>query len=1142
MSSTKYTIFFVFCSLIFSSSLLAQRDRKADEAGGWQRSAKVITANRYIVVAVAPDGRFTEGTTDRRRLLYGFPAEGGPSATSHTVFNINGNFYSNAEWLGTRTPALVLASTIIDSSVYTVWEIDSVRVSQILTPVFVSAPTGETGTLLIKYRFENFSSRAQSCGVLLLLDTMINTNDAAPIASSFGYSGVEQDFRLTHAMPDYWRAYEFSPDQPPGYLVGEGTLNGGEAIPPDRFCLGPYPRYSRVIWEYTSTGGRYGDSAVLLWWYPKTVLPGERFEVATYYGLGLYTIHHGALNLNLMVPTITARGCLFNPNPIEINLLVTNPRLSVAESVSATIFLQAGLTLDPSQTQTHLLNPPTIPRYGTSFTTWHPYITGESTGDTVNLQVVVQSPSISAPETVQTRIYIPPLEGYIDAFITSPQELAISSCPEQEVVFHFELEGRRIFPREFLLLINGDTLNQFNPYLATDTDTNYIYTPPSPYASGDTINFAIISATDSLGCEIREPVIRRFIVDTEGPIASDPNPAPNSVIYNFEPLITLSLFDEITPVEPSSITLTVNGEEFNISNGLIYSDGRLRLTSERFRFGDGQSVRVCLTRAHDSPTLCEPNQLQHSPFCWTFRIEIVNLAIPDTAAFPAETLLIPVYIQDISGLGITSFNLAFGFDERVLIPVEASFPLASGWRNLDFTVAGGQIRVTGNGLIPLEGEGIFAVLKFIVNPDALLGEFTPVYLVDGDFNEGEIKTICEAGSVLIMGSPGQWMVDLTITGSASCRLANVLTFGAKSGSSDGFEPGIDIVAIPPVPECVYAYFPIEDPSYPHISALQRDIRGLSRSIVWRIVTRDEPSGTIHWNPASLPEGRFLLNRSIDMRTDSVYHFGTNEELAIVYSVEPPQRSEIRLYRGWNLISFEVLPPVRDRITNIIPVISAFGYSSERGYFVPESPGPGCGYWVFSSADTTVTIGGLPVNRAQVPLAYGWNLIGGVYGVNIPFESIRTEPPGLIVRGSLFQYEPGSASYSPSDTIGPGKGYWIFSGGIGELLLEPGFKMLGKFVFSQSVLIPPAPPEIANYKNMAHSGLVVFPNPFNSFITIVPPTGTKRLFVKDLLGRNVATIDCQNGNKTDWNAKDLPSGLYFITTESAGEIKKVILLR
>jgi hypothetical protein len=80
----------------------------------------------------------------------------------------------------------------------------------------------------------------------------------------------------------------------------------------------------------------------------------------------------------------------------------------------------------------------------------------------------------------------------------------------------------------------------------------------------------------------------------------------------------------------------------------------------------------------------------------------------------------------------------------------------------------------------------------------------------------------------------------------------------------------------------------------------------------------------------------------------------------------------------------------------------------------------------------------------------------------------------------------------------------------------------------------------------------YPNPFNPVTNIifdVAKTTDVKLVIYDLLGKEVETLvnkQMQPGNyKTDWNAAEFPSGIYFykLTTEDGFvETKKMILVK
>ena len=183
---------------------------------------------------------------------------------------VYGNSYTAVDWTG--IPA-------------------SERADSLFSPTFWSSHTSTlcdtTGTILIQYIVENPDAVAHDVGILLEMDTMVDDRDDAPLATSYGYAAVEQEFLLSDVMPDVWYAGEDDPPWGPTTLVAQGILSGLDAVTPDRFLVGSWGTYDDVTWDYTATYGDYWDSAVLIYWYPRTVPPGGSVIYNTYYGLKL---------------------------------------------------------------------------------------------------------------------------------------------------------------------------------------------------------------------------------------------------------------------------------------------------------------------------------------------------------------------------------------------------------------------------------------------------------------------------------------------------------------------------------------------------------------------------------------------------------------------------------------------------------------------------------------------------------------------------------------------------------------------------------------------------------------------------------------------------------------------------------------
>jgi len=258
--------------------------------------------NDYVAVQLNDEGlsgdygSFNIGTSSTyvypdATLIFSYP---GTPGTSHTIFKIDGSHYSPHSFFSGCT---TLMTADIPFNIYSLpgdssyieggWIIDDITIYQKLQPVYIENAHGDiTGTIYIKYTIINNGTSPHTVGVLLELDTMVGHNDAAPLATSYGYAAVEQEF-LAPSIPPYYQAGEEDYPWNPTDLVAAGYLAGWDAVCPDRFLVGSWSTYTSVIWDYTPSFGPYGDSAVLLYWYPRTVAPGETTYVATYYGLGL---------------------------------------------------------------------------------------------------------------------------------------------------------------------------------------------------------------------------------------------------------------------------------------------------------------------------------------------------------------------------------------------------------------------------------------------------------------------------------------------------------------------------------------------------------------------------------------------------------------------------------------------------------------------------------------------------------------------------------------------------------------------------------------------------------------------------------------------------------------------------------------
>lgn len=125
-----------------------------------------------------------------------------------------------------------------------------------------------------------------------------------------------------------------------------------------------------------------------------------------------------------------------------------------------------------------------------------------------------------------------------------------------------------------------------------------------------------------------------------------------------------------------------------------------------------------------------------------------------------------------------------------------------------------------------------------------------------------------------------------------------------------------------------------------------------------------------------------------------------------------------LAQGWNLLSLPVNTQSPSISFNFPSAISAYSYTTS-GYQTVDSIEPGLGCWLKSDSSESIDIYGTSISSDTLSLSKGWNIIGSV-SEPIPVSSIVTDPGGMIVT-EFYGYNGG---YSISDSILPGKGYWV----------------------------------------------------------------------------------------------------------------------
>jgi hypothetical protein len=283
----------------------------------------VALANPFIRVRVnsGPNetGRFSVETTDGdplrpeddgKVLLYGHPIPW----TSYSTVQIDGKNYvfggSTARRAGYGVPSgkLVTAPQISDENGAIVTGFafpEDVFVRQSLS-LAASPTTGYVDSALVEYTVSNLSSLERQVGFRVMLDTMLGSNDGAPLRIG-GLAVASEKCLHSDDIPDFIQAFD-SLETPT--VVSQGTFRGRDLTLPDALVIANWGSVADAPWAFECREGasliREGedepDSSLTLYWLPRPVPAGDSLSVRFLYGLGGLSIGIGKLLLGLTTP------------------------------------------------------------------------------------------------------------------------------------------------------------------------------------------------------------------------------------------------------------------------------------------------------------------------------------------------------------------------------------------------------------------------------------------------------------------------------------------------------------------------------------------------------------------------------------------------------------------------------------------------------------------------------------------------------------------------------------------------------------------------------------------------------------------------------------------------------------------------
>jgi len=609
----------------------------------------------------------------------------------------------------------------------------------------------------------------------------------------------------------------------------------------------------------------------------------------------------------------------------------------------------------------------------------------------------------------------------------------ITSCTDQTIIgFYENSEYGSIEMSSYILVVDGDTIDHAD--IAVYGADSFVYSPSATFGHMDTVIFSFDYYRDLWGCFGSMPPCT-FYIDSRPPVLVDNYPAEGDTVLVGDFVVYGSIWDDYSGIDPASspgwLTILLDGDtaEFSSPTWTPGDSTGFRVDS-LYTFWDG-NVTVCLGGLYDSPDYdyCPSNVMRDT--CWTFYLATVerHVAFPIAYGAPCDTVIVPLFVDDMEHTSIENAVLRFNVDTEVFQPfrIITTGTITHGWAVDSMTVD----PITGEVYTEISGPtisggsgGVLFNVEGTVPCNATGGSYSAIEIEFFEFNEGYPMVTWADGFFIVTLDPQVFFCDVRLNRTVlPSSEDNTITFGATFGGTDLYNMGLDYIYVPPPDWMVDGWFQLTDPSYPHIFGLRRDVRAPEPIVRWHIVTSDEPNGIATWNPIALPEGEFRLDSLIDMKRENTAYFTENETLLIEWLLPELSPDTIVLATGWNMVSLPVLP-AGVPATEVFPTdYGVFRYNTPgSGYQFATDICDGEGYWVFADIDTTYLTAGSAFFGYRRQIYRGWNLIGATSSA-ISVADIGTDPPGVIVT-PIWGWD--GSDYVAASSLLPGNGYWLLS--------------------------------------------------------------------------------------------------------------------
>lgn len=281
-----------------------------------------LITSRYLEVAYVDNGQFTVGVRQGPALLFGHPNPG----TSYSSLKI---VKEGQETIATNNfqefgiPVRTLEVNDVVNYTTGTWLINNaVQLTQTLEIVPFGGPNSQLDDLRVTYIIENVSSDPVEVELRMMLDTLLGARDDAPFVINGEQVRSERLYQGA-TLPEVYRVLD-NLEYPT--IQALGTLIDPAVTLPTSFATAWWPDAFDSPFEFTPDGTFFSgenaftqDSAVVIFWGPEDLNPGESVTYSTMYGfLSAEKIPESGVPHDIDNPTVYD-DYDYVAEPIEVN-------------------------------------------------------------------------------------------------------------------------------------------------------------------------------------------------------------------------------------------------------------------------------------------------------------------------------------------------------------------------------------------------------------------------------------------------------------------------------------------------------------------------------------------------------------------------------------------------------------------------------------------------------------------------------------------------------------------------------------------------------------------------------------------------------------------------------------------------------